>query len=127
MLDGEPEAGRRAVVEHVDGVAIEADDLGEAVDRLRDPVEGVAAARHVGLAEARQVRRDDVEAIGQQRDEVAEHVAGAREAVQQQQLRGARWARLAIEDVEAVHVGGAIGDGSHGAFLGCDENRLVSS
>ena len=90
MLHREPEAGRRAVVEDIDGVAIEADDLGEAVDRLRDPVEGMAAARHVGVAEARQVGGDDVEAIGQKRDEVAEHVAGAREAVQQQQLRRVR-------------------------------------
>ena len=39
MLHREPEAGRRAVVEDIDGVAIEADDFGEAVDRSRDPVE----------------------------------------------------------------------------------------
>ena len=116
MLDGEPEAGRRAVIEDIDGIAIEADDLGEAVDRLRDPVEGVAAVRHVGLAEARQIGSDDVEAVGQQRDEIAEHVAGAREPVQQQQLRGAGRAGLAIEDVEAVHVGGSIFDGGHVIF-----------
>ena len=114
MLDREPEPGRRAVVEHVDGVAVEADDLGEAVDRLRDPLEAVAPARHVGVAEARQVGRDDMEAVGEQRDEVAEHVAGAREAVQQQQLRRARRARLAIEDLAAVHLGGSIVDGGHG-------------
>ncbi len=89
MLHREPEARRRAVVEDIDGIAIEADDFGEAVDQLGDPVEGVAAARHVGLAEARQIGSDDVEAIGQQRDEVAEHVACARKAVQQQQLRRA--------------------------------------
>ena len=57
-----------------------------------------------------------MEPIGQQRDQVAEHVAGAREAVQQQQLRRIRRARLAIEDLEAVHVGGAIVDGGHDAF-----------
>jgi hypothetical protein len=51
--DGEPEPGRRAVIEDVDGIVIEADHLGEAIDCLRDPVEGMAAARHVGPSEAR--------------------------------------------------------------------------
>ena len=109
MLDGEPKAGRRAVVEDIDGVAIEADDFGEAVDDVGDVVEGVgevAARRHVRLAEARQIGRDDVEAVGQQRDEIAEHVARRREAVQQQQLRRIGGARLAIENLEAVHIGG---------------------
>ena len=87
MPDGEPEPGRRAVVEHIDGVAVEADDLGEAVDRVRDPVERGALIRHIGVAEARQVGGDDMDAVGEQRDEVAEHVAGGREAMQQQQLR----------------------------------------
>src|SRR6516162_7316148 len=114
MLHCNPEAGRRAVIEDVDGIAIEADDLGETVDRSRDLIEAMAAARHVGVAEARQVGGNDVEAIGQERDEVAEHVAGAREAVQQQQLRGARRTGLAIEDLEAVHVGGSVLDGGHG-------------
>jgi hypothetical protein len=56
---------------------------------LVERVGKLAARRHVGLAEARQIGRDDVEAIGQQRDQIAEHVARAREAVQQQQLRRA--------------------------------------
>ena len=90
MLDREPEPGRRAVVEYVDGVAVEADGLGEAVDRLRDPVERVRPVRHIRVAEARQIGRDDMESVGEQRDEVAEHVAGGREAVQQEQLRRAR-------------------------------------
>src|SRR5260370_6536305 len=81
MLHREREAGRRAVVEDIDGIAIEADDLGEAVDRGRDLVEAMAAARHVGVAESRQVWGNDVEAIGQERDEVAEHVAGADTAI----------------------------------------------
>ena len=88
MLDREPEAGRRAIVEHIDGVAVEADGLGEAVDRLRDPVERIAFIRQIGVAEAREIGSDDMEAVGEQRDQVAEHMAGGREAVQQQQLRG---------------------------------------
>ena len=71
----------------------EADHFGEAVDDVGDVVERVgevAARRHVRLAEARQIGRDDVKAIGQQRDEIAEHVARAREAVKQQQRRRIR-------------------------------------
>jgi hypothetical protein len=76
----------------------------------------MAAARHVGLSEARQIGRDDVKAVGQERDEVPEHRAGARESMEQQELRGVRRAGLAIEDVAAVHVGSSILDGGHGVF-----------
>ena len=68
MLHREPKAGRRAVVENVDGVAIEADDFGEAVDGRGDLVEAMATLGHVGVAEARQVWRDDVKAIDQKGD-----------------------------------------------------------
>ena len=90
MTNGEPEARRRAVVENIDREAIEADDLGKTVDHAGDVVECVAEffpRRHVGLAEPGKVRRDHVKSVGEQRDQVAEHVARAREAVQQQQLR----------------------------------------
>ena len=49
MLDREPEPGRRAVVEHIDGVAVEADDLGEAVDRR--PRSGRTCAPLSGISE----------------------------------------------------------------------------
>ena len=120
MLRSQTEAGRRTVVEDIDGVAIKPDDFGEAVDRLRDPVEGVveivglAATGHVGLAEARQVGSDDAEAIGQERDQIAEHVTRTGEAMEQQQLGSVGRACLAIEDVEAVYVGGAVLNGGHG-------------
>jgi len=90
VADGEPEARRRAVVEDVDGKPIEADDLGKATDHARDVVERIFEFfpwRHVGLAEPGKVRRDDMKSVGEARDQVAEHVARAREAVQQQQLR----------------------------------------
>ena len=50
-------------------------------------VEGVGETvprRHVGVAEARQIGGDEVKAVGEQRDQVAEHMAGGREAVEQQ-------------------------------------------
>src|SRR5262249_59642535 len=44
---------------------------------------------------------------------VAEHMARAREAVEQQQMGRLGRAGLPIEDLQTVHVGGAIGDSSH--------------
>jgi hypothetical protein len=58
-----------------------------------------------------------VKAIGEQRDEIAEHVPRAWEAVQQQQRRRIRTPCFAIEDFPSVDVGGAIGDGRHGILL----------
>ena len=127
MLDREAEPGRRAVVEHVDRIAVEADRLGEAVDRLGNLVECIRLMRHVGIAKARQIGRDDMESIGELRDEVAEHVAGGREAMQQEQLRGALSARLAVEHVAAVDLGGAIMDGGHDASSFRFSNNVVAA
>ena len=52
-------------------------------------LERIAFVRQIGVAEAREIGSDDMEAVGEQRNEIAEHVAGCREAVQQQQLRSA--------------------------------------
>jgi len=85
MAQREPETGRRAVVEDINGEAIEADHFGEPLDHARDIVECVIecfARGHVGLAEAGKVRGHDVKLVRKQRDQVAEHVAGARETVQ---------------------------------------------
>jgi len=112
----EPEAGRSAVVEHVNRETVEADDFGKALDDIGEGVERIGKPvprRHVRLAEAWQVRRDDVEAIRQERDQIAKHVAGARKAVEQQQLRRIVGSSLAIEDLEAIHVGGLVPDRSH--------------
>jgi hypothetical protein len=71
-------------------------------------IEGVGefvARGHGGLPEAGKVGCDDMKAIGQQRNEVPEHVARTRETMQQQQRRCVLGARFAVEDVEAVNVG----------------------
>ena len=68
------------------------------------------------MAKARKIGRDDMKPIGEQRNQVAEHVAGGREAVQQEQLRRALIARLAIEHFAAVDLGGAVVDGGHRRF-----------
>src|SRR5882724_45558 len=118
MLHGDSEAGRRAIVEDVDREAIKADHFGKTVDNACDVVERVferTPRRHVRLAETWQVGRDDVEAIGQERDEVPEHMACAWEAMKQQQRGRAGSSGVAIEDLKAVHGDSAIFDGSHGA------------
>src|SRR5215471_9041156 len=71
MLNRQTEAGRRAVIEDVDCIAIEADDLGEAADCFCNPVKGAAPAWRVGSAEARQVGSNDMETIVEARNEVA--------------------------------------------------------
>lgn len=122
MLCGDPETGRRAIVEDVDREALQADHLGEAIDDICDMVEGVgevAGGRHVRLAEPRQVRRDDMEAVRQERNEIAEHMSRTREAVQQEQRWRFGWAGLAIEDIQAVDFDGPIsGRNRHWALLG---------
>ena len=113
----EPEAGRSAVVEHVNREAVEADDFGKALDDIGEVVERIVELvprRHVRLTEARQVRRDDMEAIHQERDQIAKHVTGARKAMEQEQLRRIGRSSFPIEDLEAIHVGGLVLDGGHG-------------
>jgi len=46
-----------------------------------------------------------VKSIGKRRDEVTEHKAGARKAMQQQQRLRVRRPRFAIENIEALDVG----------------------
>ncbi len=113
MADGEPEAGWCAVVEHVHRKPVEADDLGEAVDHAGNVVERVFepfSRRHVGLTEPGKIRCNHPEFVGEQRDQVTKHVARAREAVQQQQLRCVSRPRFTIEDLEAVDIGRSIPD-----------------
>ena len=85
MANGEPEACWRAVVEDVHGKPIEADVFGKALDYFGNVIERVTeffSRRHVGLTEPGKVRGDDMKSIGEERDQVTEHVARAREAVQ---------------------------------------------
>src|SRR5215831_12217201 len=116
MADGEPEAGRRAVVEDVHRKLIEAYDLSEAVNHAGNVVECVSeffSRRHVGLTKPRKVRRDHKKSVGEQRNQIAKHVARAREAVQQQQLRCIGWPRFTIEDLETVNIGRAVSQMHH--------------
>jgi hypothetical protein len=120
MADSEPEACWCAVVKEVHRKPIEADDLAKAVDHVGNVVECVSEffpRRHVGLTEPGKVRRDHMKSIGEQRDQVTKHVARAREAVQQQQLRRAGWPRFAIKDLETIDIGRAISHWCHETLL----------
>jgi hypothetical protein len=105
---------------------LETDHLGEAIDDVGDVIERVGecvARRHVGLAEAGQIGGYDPKAIGEKRNEIPKHMTRTREAVEQQQRRRVCAARLAIEDVESVHVGFSISDSVHVSSPSC--NLLV--
>jgi predicted anti-sigma-YlaC factor YlaD len=67
--------------------------------------------RRVRLAEADIVGGDDVEPSREQRDQIPEHEARGREAVQEEQRRRLRIARLAVEHLAAVDVGMAVVNG----------------
>jgi hypothetical protein len=55
------------------------------------------------MTEADIVGRDQMEAAGEQRHQVAEHLAAGRQAMEQQDGRGGRVARLAVEDLATIH------------------------
>ena len=51
----------------------------------------------IRLTKARQVRRHQVKAVGEKRNQIAEHMPGSRKPVQQKQPRSARPTGLAIK------------------------------
>ena len=119
MPHREPEARGRAVVEDVEREAVEADELaetfhhpGQVVERIGELIPG----RHRRASEAGQVGRDDMQAVGQAGNEVAEHVARAGEAVEQQQRGRLGIPGFAVEDIEPVDGDRAIANGNHLGF-----------
>src|SRR5262249_31364246 len=64
--------------------------------------------RHVRLTKPRQVRRDQVVAIGKKRNQIAEHMASTWKAMQQQQRWSFSRPGLAIGNLEAIHISGKV-------------------
>ncbi len=92
-------ADRAAVVLVVEPEGVEARLLEQALDDLRETVERVLEVLgHVGVTEPGIVGREDVEAVGERRDQVAELMRRGGEAAEQQQLRVRRISGLAVED-----------------------------
>ena len=89
MCGGDTEADGRTVIEDILKETIKIHDLGQAVDDPGNVLEGAfefIARRHGLLAEPRKIRRDDVKVVGKERNQIVEHVPGAREPVEQQRL-----------------------------------------
>ena len=106
----DPKAHRPTVVLHEETEAGEVPLLQEGLHHFGDLVEGVGILRrirHVAVAEAGIVHRDDVELVGQRRNEVAVLMRRGREAVQQNELGVAGLAGFAVEDVEPLDLAGS--------------------
>src|SRR5215813_8963980 len=116
VLHREAETSRRAIVEDIDGEAVKSDHFSEAVNSLRDVVEGVAELapfRHVRLAKPGQIGRNHMKSVGELRNEIAEHVACSWKAVQQKQRRSVRATGLPVEDLNAVDGYSPVSDLGH--------------
>src|SRR6266436_4465520 len=105
MPNGETEPDGCAIVEDVHREAMETDYFGKPIDDIRNILERVrkgVARRHVGLPKARQVGSDEAKSVRELRDEITEHVAGGRKAMQQQDRWRVLRPRFPIEDLDAV-------------------------
>src|SRR5262249_49056862 len=69
--------------------------------------------RHVRLAEAGQIGRNHMKSVGELRNEIAEHVACGRKAVQQKERRSVGATSLPVEDFSAADGYSPVGDLSH--------------
>src|SRR5262245_19171076 len=108
----EPVADRRAVILHVERVLRQAEYRGELLDHGGEVVEGVSELvprRHRAVAEARVVGGEHAVAVGQGRDQVAEHLRARREAVQQKHCRRVLRPGLAVEDVQVTDLDRPVG------------------
>src|ERR1700761_306671 len=94
------QASRCAIVEDIQRVMFQADRVDEQAHDAREFVEAVVerpAGRGLGLSEARQVGSDHAIVLRQLRDQVAKHVTGGGEPMQQQNDGGVGGTGLAIE------------------------------
>jgi hypothetical protein len=70
----------------------------------------LTAFRHVGLPKARVIRSDKMVSVGQQRNEITKHVAGAWKTVQEEQSWRTSLSSLTVEDFDAIDVSSAVID-----------------
>ena len=119
MCDREPEPHRAAVVLHDQGVAAQAEDLGETADDSGQVVEGVGelgVAGRVAVPEPGIVRCNQAERAGEPVQQRLPHPRGGGKSVQQQD-HGRVWrAGVAVEDLQAVDIGGTVGRSVHGCL-----------
>ena len=97
MLERKPIADWRAVIHEIDRIVLDAELRQQAVDDVGIMAERVGESlviRRGALAEAGIVWRDDMEAIRERRDQVAEHMGRGRKPVQAEARSAHRRARL---------------------------------
>lgn len=107
MLERDAKTRRSAVIKNIDRERLQSDDFGEAIYDSCNVVECVGerfARWHIGLTETDEVRRNDMEAVCKQWNEIAEHVAGGWEAVQQQERLRIPGPGLSVEDLHAIDI-----------------------
>src|SRR5262249_4692724 len=107
----EAETDRRAIVEDVDRISIQADRLRELIDDLGEVIKGIGELFAIGRlreAEAGQIGCDDVIALGENRDKVAKHVRGSGKSVQEKDGGSVSGSSLTIEDTGITDVGIAV-------------------
>jgi len=83
----------------------EAERIDEPLHHLSEVVKGVdelRGRRSGAVAESWIVRCDQTIAVGQQRDEIAEHMRGGRKSMQQEDRRQVRAAGLPVEDFNVL-------------------------
>ena len=111
MFGGQAKADRRTVVHQVQAVSLDTQPIDEGLHEDGQVVEAVVEAvqsRLVAVPESGVVRRHEVEPVGQRRNQVAEHVRGGWESVQQQDGRGIGRTGLAVEDLDAIDLDGLV-------------------
>jgi hypothetical protein len=112
----EPEADGGSVVLHEQAVAGQSEVVDERLDRAGEVIEGVRPLVGVGrfaVPEARVVRRDQVEPVGERHHQVAVHERRRGESVKEQKGRAGRVTGFAIGDLHAGDGGGSVLNG-HG-------------
>ena len=128
MLERQPVSDRRAVIHEVDCVGADAKLRQKTVDDVGVMGERVGERLVVGrgaFAKSWIVGRNDVVAIRERRDQIAEHVRRGRKAVQQQHDLRILRPRFAIEDVDPVDLGRAVMNNWNGGLMRCARRGRV--
>src|SRR5215831_19135016 len=105
MLQGKAPSYGCPVIHNVHGVAHKTELIEQTVDQFAEAVEGIselAPVWHIALPVSRVVGSDQMVAVRQGRNQVAEHVGRCWESMQEQNGWCARHAGLAVENIYSV-------------------------
>src|SRR5690606_22020297 len=111
MIHRQAPAHGCAEVEHVYRVTLQPHDGGERINHGSQPLKAVfkrCVRQDGGLAEPWQIGGKYAVAMGKLRYQIAEHVGGGSESVQQQHGRRVRWAGFTVKDTDPFDVHGTV-------------------